>query len=120
LKLELMIMSGVYDGLRLNYDSNNGDGEFDSASGKWTISIGRHDDSDVCLRSDSFVSRQHATLYWENQLWWLEDLESTNGTFLENGETDARVTTARPVQVGALFRIGHTWMRIQAMDDSNP
>lgn len=113
MKLELMIMSGVHDGLRLTYSADNGDGEFDSAHGKWTINIGRQDESDVCLRNDTFVSRQHAYLYWEDEKWWLEDCRSTNGTFIENGENDTRVLVVVQVRPGDLFRIGHTWMRIQ-------
>ena len=114
-----MIMSGVHDGLRLTYGSDNGDGEFDPEQGKWTISVGRHDEADVCLRNDTFVSRQHAYIYWEDGHWWLEDCQSTNGTFIENGDTDARVTTALPLHVGVLFRIGHTWMRLQPTGEEN-
>ncbi len=113
MKLEIMIMSGVYDGLRLTYNAGNGDGQFNALLGKWTLSIGRQDESDVCLRNDTFVSRQHAYLYWEQGTWWLEDCKSTNGTFIENGDHDAKVTGVLPVTPGDLFRIGHTWMRIQ-------
>jgi pSer/pThr/pTyr-binding forkhead associated (FHA) protein len=108
-----MIMSGVHDGLRLTYSSDNGDGEYIADENKWTLSIGRQEETDVCLRSDTFVSRKHAFLYWEDKRWWLKDNHSTNGTFIENGERDARVTTDVPVHIGELFRIGHTWMRIE-------
>lgn len=117
LKLEIMIMSGVHDGLRLTYSADNGDGDLDHEKGKWTLSIGRRDDSDVCLRNDTFVSRQHAYLYWEEGNWWLQDCQSTNGTFVENGDSDTRVTGVSAVVPGELFRIGHTWMRIQRADE---
>jgi pSer/pThr/pTyr-binding forkhead associated (FHA) protein len=55
----------------------------------------------------------HAYLYWQNNRWWLEDLNSTNGTFLEYAETEARVKGTIPIDPGVLFRIGHTWMRIE-------
>lgn len=113
LKAEIMIMSGVDDGLRLTYSTTNGDGQSSEGEAKWTLSIGRREESDVCLRNDTFVSRQHAYLHWENARWWLEDCNSRNGTFIEDGETDARVTNTIPVNVGDLFRVGHTWMRIQ-------
>lgn len=106
-------MSGVHDGLRLTYSSDNGDGEFDPEHSKWKLSIGRQEDTDVCLRNDTFVSRKHAYVFWEESRWWLQDNLSTNGTFIENGEHDARVTTAVPIHIGDLFRIGHTWMRIE-------
>jgi pSer/pThr/pTyr-binding forkhead associated (FHA) protein len=113
LKLEIMIMSGVLDGLRLTYSVENGDGDFDLEQDKWTLSIGRQNESDVYLRNDTFVSRLHAYIYWEKGRWWLRDEQSTNGTFVDNGEHDARVTTAIPISPGELFRIGHTWMRIE-------
>jgi pSer/pThr/pTyr-binding forkhead associated (FHA) protein len=119
LKLEIMIMSGVHDGLWLTYNSDNGDGEFNATDNKWKLSIGRQEESDVCLRNDTFVSRKHAYLYWENGRWWLEDCQSTNGTFVENGDNDARITTALPIKPGDLFRIGHTWMRIQPAGEEN-
>ncbi len=106
-------MSGVHDGLRLTYSSENGDGEYEADQNKWILSIGRQEETDVCLRSDTFVSRMHAYLYWEEKRWWLKDNNSTNGTFIESGERDTRVTTNVPVQIGDLFRIGHTWMRIE-------
>src|SRR5262245_20336451 len=114
-----MIMSGVHDGLKLNYSSENGDGAFDPEHRKWTLSIGRQEETDVCLRNDTFVSRKHAYLYWENGRWWLQDNQSTNGTFVENGENDARVSSSVPIRQGDLFRIGHTWMRLQHIDEES-
>jgi pSer/pThr/pTyr-binding forkhead associated (FHA) protein len=114
LKLELMIMSGVEDGSLLKYISTNGDGEL--AEDHWTIHIGRRDDNDLCLRNDTYVSRQHANLHWKGERWWLEDCESTNGSFTENSANyfdDTRVKGIIPIEVGQLFRIGRTWMRIQ-------
>jgi pSer/pThr/pTyr-binding forkhead associated (FHA) protein len=112
LKLEVTIMSGVEDGLQLNYASENGDGKLD-ADGKWLVSIGRREDSDVCLRNDTFVSRLHAYICWDNNHWWLQDCESTNGTFMEHADMDARIKGTIPIEPSVLFRIGHTWMRIE-------
>ncbi len=109
------MMSGVEDGLQLNYSSENGDGQL-SDDGKWLISIGRREDSDICLRNDTYVSRLHAYLYWQAERWWLQDLDSTNGTFLEHSETDAQVKGAIPIDPSTLFRIGHTWMRIDPIE----
>lgn len=116
LRLELMIMSGVEDGLRLSYNLENGDGHISDDHRIWKISIGRKEDSDVCLRNDSFISRQHAFIYCENNQWWLEDCNSTNGTFVEHADSDAKVTGAIPIEVNRLFRVGHTWMRIEEAD----
>jgi pSer/pThr/pTyr-binding forkhead associated (FHA) protein len=115
-KLEITIMSGVEDGLRLTYTVENGDGQFDEGKNVWKISLGRREDSDLCLRNDTFVSRLHAYVKWENDRWWLEDCNSTNGTFVENSDSDARVTGTIPITHGELFRVGHTWMRIEEID----
>lgn len=114
MKLSVMIMSGVEDGSLLEYDSTLGDG--DVAPDKWAISIGRRDENDLCLRNDTYVSRQHANIHWKNENWWLEDCDSTNGTFVENGDNffdDHPVKGFIQIHVGQLFRVGRTWLRIQ-------
>jgi pSer/pThr/pTyr-binding forkhead associated (FHA) protein len=103
-------MSGVEDGLHLTFSAENGDGVVED--NRWKLSIGRREDSDICLRNDTFVSRQHAYLIWGEERWWLEDCDSTNGSYLEHEETDAKVKGTIPLSEGELFRIGHTWMRI--------
>lgn len=111
LKLDVMVMSGVDDGLLLSLSTVNGDGLlFDD---KWVISIGRREDSDICLRNDTYVSRQHAFLHWEHERWWLEDCKSRNGTYVEDTDGDAVVLGIVPISPGQLFRVGRTWLRIQ-------
>ena len=41
------------------------------------------------------VSREHARIKWDGKGWWLEDLKSTNGTFV-NGEKVAAREAAAP------------------------
>ncbi|NWF68622.1 MAG: FHA domain-containing protein [Chloroflexi bacterium] len=113
-KFDVMIMSGVEDGSVLKYNSGSGDGQ--TSAHKWTLTIGRRDDNDVCLRNDTYISRQHAKLHYENAVWQLEDCNSTNGTFIENPANsfeDTRVNGTIPLQIGQLFRVGRTWLRIQ-------
>ncbi len=109
--LDVMVMSGVDDGLVLSFSSVNGDGQL--IDGKWVISIGRREDSDICLRNDTYVSRQHALLYFEQGRWWLEDCKSRNGTYVEDTDGDAAVQGVVPLNPGQLFRVGRTWLRIQ-------
>jgi hypothetical protein len=45
------------------------------------IIIGRDSTHDITV-SDLTVSTQHARLSFHHNQWWLEDLDSTNGTFL--------------------------------------
>jgi pSer/pThr/pTyr-binding forkhead associated (FHA) protein len=106
-----MIMSGVDDGSLLKCSSANGDGQ--KLDDGWMVSVGRHDSNDVCLNNDTFVSRQHAKIYWQDGGWWLEDCESTNGTFIEMPSEDLHVESIVPLQVGQLFRIGRTWLRVE-------
>lgn len=108
-----MIMSGVEDGLRLNFDTGNADGRLSENPETWEITIGRIEDSDICLRNDTFVSRNHAIIRWENDRWWLEDCNSTNGTYIENANDRALVKGSIPIEPGQLFCVGRTWIRIE-------
>jgi pSer/pThr/pTyr-binding forkhead associated (FHA) protein len=65
--------------------------------------LGRSAPSDVILR-DEIVSRQHAQLRWAGGSAFIQDLGSTNGTFV-NGE---RVTALRPLVAGDVIRLGNT------------
>jgi EmrB/QacA subfamily drug resistance transporter len=65
--------------------------------------IGREDSADLTLSDPTGeVSRQHAVIRWRGGTAWLEDLSSTNGTFL-NGE---RLRGPQPLRAGAKIRIG--------------
>ena len=59
------------------------------------ITIGRADDSTIVL-TDDYVSTRHARLVPGDGQWLLEDLGSTNGTYLDR----QRVTSPTPVPVG--------------------
>ncbi|MDX1991478.1 MAG: FHA domain-containing protein [bacterium] len=119
LKVNIMIMSGVEDGTLLEYNTARGDGK--TTSDKWTLSLGRKDENDVCLRNDTYISRQHANLHRKNEMWWLEDCDSTNGTFLANVDNffdDVPVKGIVPLEEGQLFRVGRTWLRIQLTEQA--
>lgn len=49
---------------------------------KEIITLGRLESNDICL-SDSSVSRLHAEIRWENNRFFLIDLGSTNGTYVD-------------------------------------
>jgi len=63
---------------RLDFEED-GMNEFNLSS----ITLGR-DASCEYLVSDDAVSSHHARLSFHHQQWWIEDLNSTNGTFLNN------------------------------------
>ena len=55
------------------------------------LNIGRAEENHLHLHCDSSVSARHARVVIEGGQYWLEDLGSTNGTFL-NGDLVNRVT----------------------------
>lgn len=65
------------------------------------ITIGRADNSTLVL-ADDYVSTHHARLVKNGRHWLVEDLGSTNGTYLENErvERPSRVSPGRPIRVG--------------------
>ena len=75
--------------------------------GNTPITIGRAPDSTIVLRDD-YVSTHHARLTPSDQDWVLEDLGSTNGTWIDK----TRITTPTRVRVGTTVRIGRTTMKI--------
>jgi hypothetical protein len=72
--------------------------------------VGRGAENAIRLDGDDFVSSRHAVLEPRPDGLWVEDLGSTNGTFV-NG---ARVTSARLLQAGDIVRIGQTDLRVEA------
>ncbi|HVU13099.1 MAG TPA: FHA domain-containing protein [Phototrophicaceae bacterium] len=111
LQVDIMVMSGVEDGLVMSFATVNNDGTL--SNGEWVITLGRRDDNDVCLRNDTFASRYHARLHYQDGNWSLEDCNSKNGTFVEDSDEDARVSGLIELEPDQLFRVGRTWMRIQ-------
>lgn len=117
-KVNIMVMSGVQDGTLFTF-SQEQDGHQEDGTDTWSITIGRRDESDICLKNDTFVSREHAYLHWRESSWWLEDRSSTNGTFSENAQdffNDTAIKGTVPVKEGQLFRVGRTWLRIHSQD----
>jgi hypothetical protein len=76
------------------------------------VRLGRAADNDVVLPSQR-VSRYHAQLRWLEASWLMYDLESTNGTWVD----DAQVTAAKPraIKPGSVLRLGDHELNI-AMD----
>jgi hypothetical protein len=48
---------------------------------KAITSLGAEQDNDIVL-GDQFVSGHHLRLRWDGAIWWLEDLHSKNGTYV--------------------------------------
>ena len=52
------------------------------------VTIGRDPASD-CNLDHPTISIRHCRLAFHNKQWWAEDLESTNGSFLNNSQIDS-------------------------------
>jgi pSer/pThr/pTyr-binding forkhead associated (FHA) protein len=73
------------------------------------MTLGRGGQNTVPLDGDEFASARHARVEARTDGLWVEDLGSTNGTFV-NG---ARVTTARKLDEGDVLRVGQTDLRVE-------
>jgi hypothetical protein len=71
------------------------------------ITLGRSGQNDIPIPEDEFASSVHARFQPRRDGVWIEDMGSTNGTFV-NGE---RVDDARRLQAGDVVRIGETDLR---------
>src|SRR6202012_3779454 len=72
------------------------------------VLIGRADDSTLVL-NDDYASTRHARLSQRGSEWYVEDLGSTNGTYLDR----AKVTTAVRVPIGTPVSIGKTVIELR-------
>ncbi len=86
----LVITSGPKEGLELTLPTE-------------PLTIGRSSESGLVIRDD-YTSTHHARLMHWSEDWVIQDLDSTNGTFL-NG---TRVTLPTPVPLNTPVRIGTT------------
>lgn len=91
----LVVTAGTMAGTRLRLSSG-------------PILIGRAEDSTLVL-DDDFASTRHARLIQQGDGWALEDLGSTNGTYLDR----TKVTATTPVPVGVPIRIGRSVMELR-------
>ena len=70
--------------------------------------IGRGNDAAIRL-DDDYVSTRHARIASNQDQWYVEDLGSTNGTYV--GST--RITTPTTLTLGSQVRIGKTIMELR-------
>jgi pSer/pThr/pTyr-binding forkhead associated (FHA) protein len=72
--------------------------------------VGRGSGNDVNLARDEYASSNHARVEPRRDGVWVEDVGSTNGTYL-NG---TRLTNAKRLTPGDILRVGETEMRYEA------
>jgi hypothetical protein len=73
------------------------------------VTIGRSSQNDVALAEDEFASARHARIEPRRDGVWVEDIGSTNGTYL-NG---IRLARARKLAAGDVVRVGETELRYE-------
>ena len=66
-------------------------------------SVGANRSNNLVIR-DPYVSRQHARLRWDGLNWWIQDLGSRNGTFINEQRCPAHQELKVPF--GARLRMG--------------
>ena len=77
--------------------------------GEAQITIGRAEDSTLVI-TDDYASARHARLVPKGGQWFVEDLGSTNGTYLDR----TKVTAPTPVPLGVPIRIGRTSLELRS------
>ena len=73
-----------------------------------TLQVGRADACQVRL-PDTYVSSFHARIYSQDGSWYVEDLGSTNGTYLNQ----RRVTSPAELRAGDCVRVGKTTLEFR-------
>jgi pSer/pThr/pTyr-binding forkhead associated (FHA) protein len=73
------------------------------------VEVGRALENEIQLEEDEFASARHARLTPQRDGVWLEDIGSTNGTFV-NG---VRVKRSRRLEPGDVIRIGESDFRYE-------
>jgi hypothetical protein len=93
---QLIVTAGALAGTRVTLDAR-------------PILIGRADDSTLVL-DDDYASTRHARIAMQGEEWYVEDLGSTNGTYLDR----AKVTGPTRVPLGVPVRIGKTVIELRS------
>ncbi len=91
----LLVTAGALAGTSLNLSEQQ-------------ITIGRANDATLVL-NDDYASSRHARLFPQDGQWIVEDLGSTNGTYLDR----QKVTRPTQVPVGVPIRIGKTVLELR-------
>ncbi|MBI2252755.1 MAG: FHA domain-containing protein [Armatimonadetes bacterium] len=94
MKIKLEVLGGPMDGLDFNFEKN--------------IKIGRDKNNDFILPLDKFISRNHAQIKVKDGKYYIEDLKSANGTFIN----EKQISEETMLSEGEIFKLGQTALRI--------
>jgi len=89
--IQLEVVGGPMDGERRRVETAS-------------FAIGRGEMNDLTLHQDPTISNRHARIAREGRHYWLEDLNSSNGTFIG----DKRIRERSLIGAGSVFVVGRT------------
>lgn len=99
--IKITVMSGAEDGRVFDFE-------------KTPVIMGRHHDDDVYLPHDIRVSRHHARIIQEEDIYYIEDVGpegkgSANGTYIGDKEIDTRTV----ISSGEVILLGTVLVRFE-------
>lgn len=101
--LTLTFMSGARDGEIV---------QLATAGSPQSVSIGRTAPCELVLSDDPDMSRRHARIFWSGSSWMLEDLGSSNGTYIGEFQAARKLSVPTAIKDGEIFRVGLTRLRL--------
>lgn len=81
------------------------------------VTVGRLDECEMCLKND-MVSRRHARLSRHGDTWYIQDLKSSHGTYVNGMRIDPALPS--PLASGDLVRVGPWTFRVGLGDGPPP
>lgn len=100
--LNLTFMSGARDGEIV---------QIEASGSPQSISIGRIAPCELVISDDPDLSRRHARIFLNGSSWMIEDLNSSNGTFIGEFQTERKLSAPTVIKNGEIFRVGLTRLR---------
>jgi pSer/pThr/pTyr-binding forkhead associated (FHA) protein len=74
-----------------------------------SITLGRAPENHVILTDDDYASGDHARVYWDQGRWLLEDLSSSNGTYVN----EQLISGPWQLSPSDVIKVGRTQFRIE-------
>lgn len=106
--------------LTLTFMSGSRDGEvvqLETAGSPPSVSMERDAPCELVISDDPDLSRRHARIFWSGSSWMLEDLDSSNGTFIGEFQAARRLSGPTAIKDGHIFRVGLTRLRLGSAKD---
>jgi len=92
----------------ISYENLNADLEFTDTE----LFIGRDSNAQISIPLET-VSNLHARIFRKKGAWWIEDLQSTNGTFLNS----VKVVSPTALETNDLIQCGESEILVKAYTD---